>query len=322
MTMPSSGGTGDVLQQVNRFWSMLDDLCQDDPEAYSKLIETCTKGGADFSTAPEIDSCICTEIQGPNQGLLYINLCSWKRVPAPQHPGKPLPLCGGKMEIEENRGQGSYSVLDVAVNPGLLQECKPSRKEMNQLYILLLNFAQKHHNLKLSQLFTLVSSSPKSTSDDLYRRLGFQQSSHMGKEADIGGQIASQTPTSLLQQISSLHTEKEEGIFVAPEPTEHKNKNLIQILSSTFVQPQSPEYQLEVKPDTAGAPRCVELTVELPKVSNMSECQLRISKDDVLLEVEDVYHLLLDFPHLVDEDSATAVFNKKKRQLTLRVNVL
>ncbi|KAK7905169.1 hypothetical protein WMY93_017776 [Mugilogobius chulae] len=322
--MLSSSGSSkeDVLQQVSHFWSMLDDLCQDDPEAYRKFIDKQMKEGAEFSSPPELHSSICTNILEPNQRLLYINLCSWKRVPAPQHPGKPLPLCAGKLETEDKGGQGPYVVLDVAVNPGLLQDCKPNENEMKQLYILLLNFAQKQHNLKLSQQYTLVSESPRSTTEDLYRRLGFQQWPHLACKADSKGEIACQTPASLLQKMSSKHTEKEEEIFVSHEPTEHKKKNLIQVISSTFVQPQRPKYQLEVRPGAAGAPRHVELTVELPKVSYMSECQLQISKDDVLLEVEDVYHLLLDFPNLVDEDSATAVFNKKRRQLTLRVNIL
>ena len=45
-------------------------------------------------------------------------------------------------------------------------------------------------------------------------------------------------------------------------------------------------------------------------------------QEDVLLEVEDVCYLLLDFPVAVDEDTASAVFNKKKRQLAVKVDVL
>lgn len=44
-------------------------------------------------------------------------------------------------------------------------------------------------------------------------------------------------------------------------------------------------------------------------------------QDDVLLEVEDVYYLLLEFPKTVNEDTASAIFNKKKRRLTMRVDV-
>lgn len=45
-------------------------------------------------------------------------------------------------------------------------------------------------------------------------------------------------------------------------------------------------------------------------------------QDDVLLEVEDVYYLLLELPKTVNEDTASAIFNKKKRRLTLKVDVL
>lgn len=44
-------------------------------------------------------------------------------------------------------------------------------------------------------------------------------------------------------------------------------------------------------------------------------------QDDVLLEVEDVYYLLLELPEIVNEDTASAIFNKKKQRLTLRVDV-
>lgn len=45
-------------------------------------------------------------------------------------------------------------------------------------------------------------------------------------------------------------------------------------------------------------------------------------QDDVLLEVEDLYSLLVELPETVNEDTASAVFNKKKRRLTLKVDVL
>lgn len=40
------------------------------------------------------------------------------------------------------------------------------------------------------------------------------------------------------------------------------------------------------------------------------------------MEVEDLYHLLVELPEIVNEESASAVFNKKKRRLTLKVAVL
>lgn len=45
-------------------------------------------------------------------------------------------------------------------------------------------------------------------------------------------------------------------------------------------------------------------------------------QEDVLLEVEDVYYLLLELPKTVNEDTASAIFNKKKRRLILTMDVL
>lgn len=65
---------------------------------------------------------------------------------------------------------------------------------------------------------------------------------------------------------------------MTPRPAESKKTDLIQVISTADAQPQEPRYRLQLKADAAGAPRRVELTVELPMVSSVSECQLRISK--------------------------------------------
>ncbi|XP_034460515.1 PIH1 domain-containing protein 2 [Hippoglossus hippoglossus] len=317
--MSSAGCKEDVLQHVTQLWSMLDELSTSDPAAYRKLIHTQLEEGAGFSSPPELDSCLCADILEPNKGLLYLNICSWKRVPAPQDPSKPLPLCSGKLETGTSESPGLYTVLDVALNPAVLETDK---KDKSDLYTLALTFAQQQHGLRLSQQYTVITCSPQSSPDDLNRRLGFQQwLTNTSSQPDT----ASQTPASLLQQIASLRSEQQDDEPAAQiicRPAENKKKDLIQVISSTFVQPQKPRHRLEVKTDKAGVPRSVELTVELPKVHSMSDCQLRISKEDVLLEVEDVCYLLLDFPVAVNEDTASAVFNKKKRQLAVKVDVL
>lgn len=60
--MTSAGSTEDVLRQANQFWSVLDDLCQNDPAAYRKFIEKQMKEGAEFSAPPQLHSCLRTEI--------------------------------------------------------------------------------------------------------------------------------------------------------------------------------------------------------------------------------------------------------------------
>ncbi|KAM4566837.1 PIH1 domain-containing protein 2 [Odontesthes bonariensis] len=319
--MSSAGSTDDVLRQVNQFWSMLDDLSLNDPAAYRKFIKKQMEEGAEFSTPPELHSCLRTQILEPKTGSLYINICSWKRVPAPQDLSSSLPVCAGILETGTKESQGWYAVLDVALNPAVLQGSKADKTDINNVYMLALSFAQQQHGMRLSQEHSVVSCSPKSGPDDLNRRLGFQIRPNISKQPER----VSQTPVALLQQISSLQSEKQDedcAAQIISRPVEHMKKDLIQVISTTFVEPQKPEYQLEVKTDIAGVPHSVELTVELPKVRSVSECQLRVSKDDILLEVEDVYYLLLDLPKTVNEDTASAIFNKKKRRLCLKVDVL
>ncbi len=72
--MSATGKAEDVLSQVNQFWSMLDDLCENDPAAYRKLIEKQMKEGAEFTSPPELDSCLRTEIL-----VSLLTLCGWEQ---------------------------------------------------------------------------------------------------------------------------------------------------------------------------------------------------------------------------------------------------
>jgi len=47
-----------------------------------------------------------------------------------------------------------------------------------------------------------------------------------------------------------------------------------------------------------------------------------ILKDDILLEVEDIYYLHLPFPELVKEETCIATFSKNKQTLDVLVTVL
>ncbi|XP_024132921.1 PIH1 domain-containing protein 2 isoform X2 [Oryzias melastigma] len=307
----------DVFGQLSQFWSMLDDLSENDPAAYRKLTEDLQTGGK-HRVQPALHSTVCTQTLEPQTGLLYINICSWNSVPEPQDPNGPLPMCAGTLETGTK--EGWYAVLDVAFNPAALRGTKEV-PDINKVYSVALSFAQQRHGMRLSQEYTVVSCSPKSRSDDLHRRLGSPMQSNSPKQPET----ASLTPAALLKQISSLQSEKRDENSTAQiifGSEQRKKKALIQVVSSTLVEPERPEYHLQVKSDAAGVPRSVELTVELPKVRSVSECQLSVSEEDVLLQVEDVYYLLLDLPEKANGDTASAIFNKKTRRLTMKVDLL
>ncbi len=51
-----------ALQQVNQFWSMLDDMSQNNPEEYRTFIERQLRDGAEFHSPPQPHACIRTAL--------------------------------------------------------------------------------------------------------------------------------------------------------------------------------------------------------------------------------------------------------------------
>lgn len=98
---------------------------------------------------------------------------------------------------------------------------------------------------------------------------------------------------------------------------------LIEEISSTELPEElsTPAYEMSTVNDANKKPLQIELKVKLPKVSSVSECDLRISKDDIIINVPEKYKLQLDLPELVDEETATATFNKGKGVLFVTVSV-
>ncbi|XP_059371130.1 PIH1 domain-containing protein 2 [Carassius carassius] len=312
-----------ALQQMNQFWSMLDDMSQNNPEEYRSFIERQLREGAEFHSPPEPHACIRAPLLGPKEGILYINMCGWKRVPAPTSHSDPVPVCGGRLQtVTEEKEQ--YSVVDVAFNPEVLQTAEKDKHEKETLHLLALNFIQQQHNLNLSQSYKLTKDKIKGRIQDLKQRL---MSPQMCKSSAKNPQP--EPAPSLLQQISSLQLAESNEDSSIQLNIERENKparsGLIEVISSTESdqsQPQQPKHHLTVCPDGSSSSRNLQLNVELPGVRSVSQCQLSISQDDILLEVEDLYYLHLWFPELVKEETCTATFNKKKQILNVTVAVL
>lgn len=77
---------------------MLDDLAENDPERYRNFIQQELKDGKQLCVNPEPQLCIQTKILKPNEKVLFINLCQWERIPAPQSATRPVPVSVGRPE--------------------------------------------------------------------------------------------------------------------------------------------------------------------------------------------------------------------------------
>ncbi|XP_026719356.1 PIH1 domain-containing protein 2 [Athene cunicularia] len=190
---------------------------------------------------------------------------------------------------------------------------------MQHLIHLTLRFVEERCKLVLSYLYTVESFKLKGSLEKMQQRLTGQQMPTP--------RFSQSTKTELtLDQL--LHTLEAEDCSNAPvllkeESVTQSKAHLIEEITSTEIaeKPSAPVYEMITVKDANKNPLKIELRIELPKVSSVSECDLRISKDDVIIEVPEKYKLQLDLPEVVDEETATAVFNKGKRVLFITVLV-
>ncbi|NXR11338.1 PIHD2 protein, partial [Semnornis frantzii] len=198
-----------------------------------------------------------------------------------------------------------YRVIDIAYNPDVLQRGE-SPAQMEHLIHWTLKLIEERCSLVLSCSYTVEPFKLKGSLNMMQQRLGGRQRS--------APQLSQNTEKGLtLDQL--LHAVQAEDCSTSPvllkeEGVTQSRKHLIEEISSPEVRekPTVPVHEIITVRDAEEKPLQIQLTVQLPEVGSVSECDLSISKDDLIVEVPEKYKLQLDLPELVDEEGATAVF--------------
>ncbi|NXP49364.1 PIHD2 protein, partial [Heliornis fulica] len=308
-----------------QLWAMLDEMAENDPQAYGRFVRRQRAEAERFYAPPEPHLCLRARpavargrspqlrfgvLQGVIRGPLFINVCSWKRVPAPKGPADPTPVSAGP--LREVSGEGElYSVIDVAYNPDVLQRGEENPGKMDHLIHLTLKFIEKHCNLALSDLYSIESFKLKGSLEMMQQRLEGRQIPCLSQKP--------KKELTLDQLLLTLEAEdcSDAPVLLREESATQSKAHLIEEITSTEMPEElsTPVYDMRTVRDVNKKPLKIELRIELPNVSSVSECDLRISKDDVVIEVPEKYKLHIDLPELVDEESTTAVFNTARRVL-------
>ncbi|NXV89759.1 PIHD2 protein, partial [Calonectris borealis] len=322
---------GAALARAAQLWSLLDEMAENEPRAYRRLLRQQRAEAERLCAPPEPHLCLRARpargrgakprlgpLQGVVGGPLFINVCSWKKVPAPKAPTDPTPVSAGP--LEEVSGEGDlYSIIDIAYNPDVLQRGEENPEEMEHLIHLTLKFIEERCNLILSYLYTIESFKVKGSLEAMQQRLkGMQMPTpHLSQNTKKELTLDQLLHTTEAEDCSNTPVLLKEGSVTQSEV------HLIEEITSTEMPEKlsTPVYEIITVKDANKKPRKIELKIELPKVSSVSECDLRISKDDVIIEVPEKYKLQLHLPELVDEETTTAVFNKGKRLLFITVPV-
>ncbi|XP_029879037.1 PIH1 domain-containing protein 2 [Aquila chrysaetos chrysaetos] len=303
---------------ASQLWSLLDEMAENEPQAYRRFQRQQRAEAERLCAPPEPHLCLRARPTGVVGKPLFINVCGWKRVPAPKAPTDPTPVSAGP--LEEVTGEGDlYSIIDIAYNPDVLQRGEENPEKMEHLIHLTLKFVEERCNLILADLYTVESFKLKGSLETMQQRL---------KGRRMPTPHLSQNTKKELTLDQLLHTMEAEDcsnvpVLLKDENVTHSKVHLIEEISSTEMPEKlsTPVYEMITVKDTNKKPLKFELKIELPKLSCVSECDLQISKDDIIIEVPEKYKLQLDLPELVDEETTTAVFNKGKRVLFITVPV-
>ncbi|XP_067421568.1 PIH1 domain-containing protein 2 isoform X2 [Emydura macquarii macquarii] len=241
----------------------------------------------------------------------------WKRVPAPKSPTDPIPLSAGPLEEMSDKAE-LYSVIDIAYNPTVLQRREENQAEMDHLIHLTFKYVEEHYHLSLSHSYHIATFTLKGS----LKRM--KQSLRGGPPpAPLFNRNTRNELT--LDQIRHSLGEKDSSnamLLLNKDVTQSK-VHLIEEIASMDLPEEfiTPAYEMTITKDANRKPLNIELKVELPKVSSVSECELSISRDDVIVEVPEKYRLQLDLPELVDEEATTATFNKGKGVLLITMPI-
>ncbi|KAK3728600.1 hypothetical protein QZH41_011683 [Actinostola sp. cb2023] len=91
------------------------------------------------------------------------------------------------------------------------------------------------------------------------------------------------------------------------------------MLSNVFLCKMPRMLSIEESLKDDGKSNQVQVTIELPNVSSVNQCELDVSETDVLLNVPSLYSLQVDLPQKVDDSQVTASFNKTKKVLIIKL---
>ncbi|XP_055675498.1 PIH1 domain-containing protein 2 [Falco peregrinus] len=320
---------GAALGQAAQLWALLDELAENDPRGYRRLLRQQRAEAERLGAPAEPRLCLRarpergargrgTQLPGAGRRPLFINVCAWQRVPAPRGPGAPTPVSAGR-PAEGAAGGDPYSVIDVAYNPDVLQRAEENPEKMEHLIHLTLKFVEEQCDLVFSHLYTVEPFKLKGSLEAMQQRLKGRQVPAPHPSQNTQKEL---TLDQLLQATKAEDCGNVPVLLAEGSVTQPKTRLIEEIASSDTPEKLSaPVYEMITVKDANKKPLKIELKIELPKVSSVSECDLRISKDDIIIGVPEKYKLQLDLPELVDEETATAVFNKGKRVLFITMPV-
>ncbi|KAK7796605.1 hypothetical protein U0070_001845 [Myodes glareolus] len=207
----------------------------------------------------------------------------------------------------------SYTVIDVAYNPGVLQAAEKDQGIKDELIKMAMHCIEERLQFTLAHSYRVTSFSIKGNIQRTKENL-------TGIKTDFTGFKEMMRTENTLEVIRSS-TESEAShlpqMLLNKKHASGKGQCLIEEISSSEIQGEvkKPAYELKVVKDQNEKPLKIELKIELPGINSVSLCELSVSEVDLLIEVSEKYRLYLNLPESINTEMTTAKFVKNKSVL-------
>ncbi|PIK53445.1 putative PIH1 domain-containing protein 2 isoform X3 [Apostichopus japonicus] len=101
----------EMLKQAEHIWKMLDELADSDPNAYKNFVQKSMDEKKRETAIPEPFMCLKTELitKTSDNTFLFVNICSWTKVPAPKSSTDAVSVTGGPLEEK----QSEYGIVNL-----------------------------------------------------------------------------------------------------------------------------------------------------------------------------------------------------------------
>lgn len=194
----------------------------------------------------------------------------------------------------------SHSVVDVIFNTKVLKDIEHKKDQRNLLVHLALDYLEEVKQIKVSRKYKTLKTKYKGNSSNLTKYLkpgAFGDHTRNGGLTPSYNKGPAETKDTLLAQLSSIaindNEDKDmEGISLFDKNTKQTKKGLIEELTSEVTVSQItevPKYDMVVSKENGKSKNQIVVTVQLPKVSSVSECELDVSEVCIKSSLEECY---------------------------------
>ncbi|XP_065069675.1 PIH1 domain-containing protein 2-like [Rhopilema esculentum] len=341
-------------EQVGYIWKFLDELAGNDPEKYNEFIKKTLEDGEKQGLGPP-SHCFVIQTEKVPKIIpvrdFFINVCKWKQVPPPESDHDPIKIIASELREELISSNFCY-VIDVAINPDVVEQCMQKTEEKNMLLELTLRYVEAVTNLKLETDCKMIENDYKGNKDNL---LDMMCPDVLKKSVkDYRNPISEEKILKKLKNVD-LNEKKMPSLDIEKSDTANSKPNEILLPSDVvsknelFLHEASTSKNIEHKEsDTSNEKKdsvtskannlkkphyiersevcgqdvfkCIE--IDLPDVTKIKDCELDIGDDFLTLQVPGKYHLFLELDKKIDEENTEAYFVRKNSKLVVKMKIV